>query len=294
MIEFFANIFGYILNFIYNFVQNYGLAIILFSILLKIVLLPLSIKQQKTMKKTAKIQEEVKKIQDKYKGNPEKLNQETIDLYKRENMSPFSGCLSAILQLILILSMFYLVRSPLTHMRQIEPTLIENYTNEIKAEMPEEESKNMVYPEMAIIKSANSKLHSGEELSEEKKADYEKMYLNMEFLGLDLSNVPSQDMSNPKVFIIPALYVISSFISIQLSTNMNKPKDESKAEKTELDAVASANKSMMWFMPIMSISIALIAPLGLALYWLINNILMTVERLILNKVIKDEEEKPNA
>ena len=94
MIEFFANIFGYVLNFIYNIIQNYGLAIILFSILIKLVLLPLSIKQQKTMKKSAKIQEEVKAIQDKYKNNPEKLNQETLALYKRENMSPFSRMLN--------------------------------------------------------------------------------------------------------------------------------------------------------------------------------------------------------
>ena len=125
MIEFFADIFGYLLNFLYGFIQNYGIAIIVFSIILKIILLPLSIKQQKTMKKTTKIQEEVRKIQDKYKNNPEKLNQETIELYKRENMSPFSGCLSAIIQLILILAMFYLVRSPLTHMKKVEPALIE-------------------------------------------------------------------------------------------------------------------------------------------------------------------------
>ena len=82
MFEFFANIFGYILNFLYELVKNYGLALIIFSILLKLAMLPLSIKQQKTMKKSTKIQEEVSKLQDKYKNNPEKLNQEIMDLYK--------------------------------------------------------------------------------------------------------------------------------------------------------------------------------------------------------------------
>ena len=71
-------------------------------------------KQQKTMKKTAKIQAELKKIQEKYKNNPEKLNTETINLYKRENMSPFGGCLSGILQIVILFAVFYLVRSPLT------------------------------------------------------------------------------------------------------------------------------------------------------------------------------------
>lgn len=294
MIEFFADIFGYVLNFLYGFIQNYGLALIVFSVILKLVLLPLSIKQQKTMKKSTKIQEEVRIIQDKYKNNPEKLNQETLELYKRENMSPFSGCLSAILQIILILAMFYLVKSPLAHMKKVEPALIENYTNELKASLSEDEKKNLVYPEITLIKEATSKLNSDEELSEEQRQDYEKLYINMEFLGLDLSSVPSKDLSDPKVFIIPALYVISSFISIRLSSNIGKKKEDGKEEKTELDAVASANKSMMWMMPIMSISIALIAPLGLALYWLVNNILMTLERLILNKFFEGKEDEKNA
>ena len=82
MISFFANLFGYVLNFLYQLIHNYGLAIILFSIVLKVVMLPISIKQQKTMKKSAKIQAKMREIQDKYKNNPEKLNQETIELYK--------------------------------------------------------------------------------------------------------------------------------------------------------------------------------------------------------------------
>ena len=69
MISFFANIFGYFLNFLYMNIGNFGIAIILFSIIVKIVLLPITIKQQKNMKKTAKIQEKLKDIQDKYKNN---------------------------------------------------------------------------------------------------------------------------------------------------------------------------------------------------------------------------------
>ena len=122
----------------------------------------------------------------------------------------------------------------------------------------------------------------------------------MEFLGLDLSKVPTEDLGDLKVLIIPALYVISSFISIKLSTSTTnkKKKDEkligdgkeTKVEE-EYDAMEQANKSMSWFMPLMSISIACIAPLGLALYWLVNNILMIFERLFLNKFFKDEKEE---
>ena len=86
MIAFFANIFGYVLNFIYNIVNNYGVAIIIFSIFVKVLMIPISIKQQKTMKKSTKIQEKMKEIQFKYKNNPEQLNQATMELYKSENI----------------------------------------------------------------------------------------------------------------------------------------------------------------------------------------------------------------
>ena len=72
MIAFFAKIFGFVLNFIYEIVNNYGIAIILFSLLVKLIMIPISIKQQKTMKKSVKIQEKMKEIQFKYKNNPEK------------------------------------------------------------------------------------------------------------------------------------------------------------------------------------------------------------------------------
>lgn len=289
MIDFFAGIFGYVLNFIYEIFKNYGLAIILFSILVKLIMIPLSISQQKSMKKSVKIQEKTREIQEKYKNDQAKINQEVMELYKKENMSPFSGCLTAILQIVLLFSIFYLVRSPLTHMIKLDPQVIENYVTEVKEESAENGDK-ISYPEIAVIKSAREKLKD-EELDKEKKAEYEKIAINMDFLGLDLTNVPTQDMSNPTVFVIPVLYVISSFISIRISNNMNKKKTEGKEEeKADADPMANASKSMMWFMPIMSISIAIIAPLGLALYWLVSNILMIVERLIMDKLIKDEEE----
>ncbi len=90
MFEFFANIFGYILAFLYNIVNNYGLAIILFTVIIKLLLLPLSIKQQRTVKKSTELQEKMKVIQFKYKNDPEKMNQEIMNLYRSEKMSPFS------------------------------------------------------------------------------------------------------------------------------------------------------------------------------------------------------------
>ena len=226
------------------------------------------------MKKTEKMQAELKSLQFKYKNDPEKLNKEMMDLYKRENMSPFSGCLSSIVQLILILAVFYLVRSPLTFMKKVDTNVINDYTSKL------EQRTN--YPEVQIIKEFGS---SDEAIS-----------LNMNFLGLDLSSVPSANLRDFKTLIIPLLYVISSVISVRLTMNLQTKKASKEEiqtenkEETEMDMLQSTNKSMSYMMPIMAFSISLVAPLGLALYWLMSNILMIIERLFLDRIFKKEEE----
>lgn len=296
MFQFFANIFGYLLKLLYNLVNNYGIAIILFTVITKLILLPMSIKQQKTMKKSNKMQEKLKIIQFKYKNDPEKMNQEMMNLYKSENMSPFSGCLTSIIQMLLILSIFYLVRSPLTYMEKMPADKINQYVGQLQ-EAGIEVSK--VYPEIDLIREYNFLKEKNPEDSE-----VEKLNLQMNFFGLDLSKIPQQNMSDYTVYIIPVLYILSSFISIRLTTSMQQKKQqeskdrglitdgeteetEKKEETNELDTVMQTNKMMSWMMPIMSISIAFVAPLGLALYWLVSNILMIAERLVLDKAIKD-------
>lgn len=302
-----SDLFGYLLNILYNVFNNYGIAIILFSIILRIILVPITISQQKSMKKTSKIQKETQEIQKKYKNNQEKLNQEIMELYKREKMNPFSGCLSAIIQIVIILSVFWLVSQPLTHMKHVqESDIYKEYTKKV-----EESSNKSSYKEIAIINAAETdyqeitnnlqkdEIEDKEQL-ENKRNELENLRLNMSFLGLDLSKVPTQSLNDYKVYIIPVLYVISSFISIKMTTNMQNNRDKNKEESdkredsNELEAMQNMNKSMTYMMPIMSVSIALIAPLGLALYWLISNVLMIIERVIIQKIMNSKEEKENA
>lgn len=304
MISFFANIFGYLLNIIYELIKNYGLAIILFSILLKLILLPLTIKQQKSMKKSQKVQGKVKEIQDKYKNNPEKMNQEIMDVYKKENLSPFSGCLSSIIQIVLLFGMFYLVRSPLTYMKKMDNDTIAKFKDQIVLEQGEN-SVSTTYPEISIIKYINNKIDNKEETNEnseneeqgEKLDIKEDLYINMNFLGLDLSSIPGENYGDLKVFIIPILYIISSLVSIKLTqaqTEKMMQKDNKKEEnKEEPDMTAQMNKIMVWMMPILAVSVSLVAPLGLALYWLVNNILMIGERIVIDKFVMSKEEEEN-
>lgn len=104
--------FGFVLFQIYNFVQNYGVAVILFTILVKFCILPLNIKQTKSMREMQALQPELQKLQKKYKNNPEKLNQETMKLYKLYNVSPMAGCLPLLIQLPIIYALFGALRDP--------------------------------------------------------------------------------------------------------------------------------------------------------------------------------------
>jgi len=302
MLSFFANIFGYLLNFLYELVGNYGLAIILFSVVIKLLMTPLSVSQQKSMKKNAKVQGELKQIQFKYKNEPEKMNQEVMDLYKREKMNPFGGCFTAIIQVILLFAVFFMVKQPLTYMEKIDADTINYYIEIVKNN---DLATSQAYEEIAVISEADKireivESNAMENSTTENIKNLDEIVIDMNFLGIDLSKVPTQSLSDWRVYIIPVLYVISSFVSMRLATKMqtstnkkdliegnpeNKPK--------EVDPMEQANKNMSLLMPIMSISISLIAPLGLALYWLMNNILMIVEKIVLNRVLKDEEEKPN-
>lgn len=293
VIAFLAGIFGYLLNLIYGVVNNYGLAIIFFTIAVQIILLPFSIKQQKTMIKNNKIQAKVKELQEKYKNDQVRLGQETMDLYKAEKMSPCSGCLGSILQLILFVSIFYLVRQPLTYMERLDADKINQYVEKYQI------SQQSNYKEIDIIREA-------------KKAGDDSISIDMNFLGIDLSNVPSRNWGDPTVYIIPGLYVISSIISMRITMNAGKKKltkeekEEEERNKREqkalikaddddddFDTVEAMNKQMMFMMPIMAVSVALVAPLGLALYWLINNISSTIQRMIINRFVKSKEEENN-
>ena len=284
MLDFFANLFGYVLNFIYNLTSNYGIAIIIFTILLKIIMLPMTIKQQKSMKKSSEMQVKAREIQEKYSNDPQKMNQEMMELYKNNN--PFGGCFSSILQIIVILSIFFLVSKPLTFMKKIDTNIINDYTKQITEEASESGNKRS-YPEIAIIKKYAN--------------DDDRVYINMNFLGLDLSDIPTENMTDWKVYIIPLLYIITSITSMKMNTKASvkdaekvkeKNKEENKEDgQSQEEMMAEMNKNMGYIMPFMTVSIALIAPLGLALYWFISNILSIIERIVLNKILKDEDNK---
>ncbi|MBC3797762.1 YidC/Oxa1 family membrane protein insertase [Acetobacterium tundrae] len=110
--DFLYNIFGWVLFQIFEIVHNYGWAIIIFTILTKICLLPLNIKQTKSMKDMQRLQPELQKLQKKFKNNKEKLNEETLKLYKTFKVNPAGGCLPLLIQFPILIGLYGTLKSP--------------------------------------------------------------------------------------------------------------------------------------------------------------------------------------
>lgn len=256
--DFIATAMGYIIKVLYDITLNYGIAIILFTIVVKLLTLPLTIKQQKSLLETQKIQPEVEKIQKKYKNDPEKFNMEIAKLYKEKNVNPLSGCLLLLIQFPIIIAMFMVIQQPIKFM----------FRESI--ELPAAYAGN-TYGEVYYIANERPDM------------------LNMNFLGLDLGQVPNHNMSNPVLWIIPVLAGVTTFLSSKITSAQQKKNQGNSETAQQTEAMT---KNMMTFFPIMSAYIAFIVPLGMGLYWLVNNIVTMIIQILVNKSLYKDDNQP--
>ena len=308
MFNFIASLFGYIMKFIYDLVQNYGLAIILFTFLIKIILIPLTIKQQKSLEKTQELQPLMQELQRKYGNDQQRFALEYQKLLKEKNMSMASGmgCTSCLLQLLqfpIIIGLFYMMANPLTHILKLPAEEIDKY----------EQNLNTYYAEQAIEEAQKQAEISGEtltsgEIAEIYSGDYLNGYrytelvvadqenlFNMDFLGINLGDIASQARTNYVLYIIPALCVIVTLVSLQLSSAETKKMQEQmkSSQKDENgEEIPMPNMAVMnIMMPFLTGYIAFIAPQGLGLYWTVNNLLQLIQMFVIRIIKKNKEKK---
>ena len=112
----FFEVFAAVLAWLFEFVQSYGVAIVLLTVLVRLLLLPLSIKQSRSAREMQRLQPELKKIQTKYKGNRQKMNEEVMALYKEHGANPLGGCLPLVAQMPVFIALFYVIRKPLAYL----------------------------------------------------------------------------------------------------------------------------------------------------------------------------------
>ena len=277
---------GWIIQQIYNLVANYGLSIIIFTVLIKLVLIPLNMHSQKAMKKQQKIQPIVAELQEKYKNDQEKLQREMMKLYKENNVSMAGGCLPMLIQMPILIGLYQVIQKPLSYLKGVDWMLQETIDKVYMlrdtfaagtnlANQTEEQLANMSQIQLSTWAT-------------QLNGPTDPWSINFNFLGLDLSHVPStainyimrldfSDLSKIFILIIPLLAVALSILTSKI-TMAQSGQDKAKAD----DKAAGMSKSMMWMMPIMTLFFTFTLPSGLGLYWIISSAIQIIQQLTLN------------
>ena len=267
MISGIANILGWVIRLIYNH-SNYFISIILFTILTKLILLPLYISQIKSTEEMNKVAPMVKKIQEKYKDNKEKQSEELMKIYAEHKVNPVAGCLPALIQIPLILSMFYIVKQPLTYVINMPQEQIVEYTKTYlgKEEVTEKE-----------VKAYEINVANEYDLIDMNVGNY----INLGKAPQDVFNKEESKKAHPIALIVPILSIVFSIVSTKLAQkNSNMTEEQLEMQK-----------SMNVMMPLLSASIAYSMPLALGIYWLLGSILGILQQLFINKFVKNKDDK---
>ena len=272
--DFLATPLGWVMKLIYDLIQNYGLTIIVFTILVKLILLPFAVKQQKSSAKMAVVQPQMMEIQKKYANNQQKMQEELQALYAREGYSPTAGCLPMLIQFPIIIGLYNVIYNPLTHVLGIGKDAIAKAT-EIVSSLGLLGEK--VYSaEPAIINAVQNNPEAFEALGSDVVAQIQGLDLN--FLGISLGDTPT--MAFNLLLLIPILSFASSMLMTVISTrNMN----------TGNDQTATGMKASLYMMPFLSAWICFSVPAGVGMYWTVSNLLSIVQSLVLNKFFNPKE-----
>jgi len=268
MIDAIANLFGAIVRLIYNIVgENYGLSIIIFAVLTKIVLFPINLKQAKTMESMKKISPMEQEIRKKYKGNNEKMGLEIQKLYSENKINPLAGCLPALIQIPIVIAMFYIVKQPLTYIKQVPHKKVVEYVQEKVGEDKKVTKTQIRNYEITI-------------------AD-EKELIDMDFYGVNFGDIPANSVNKtvdkkerPSYYtlIVPVLSLVFSIVQNKITMKKNNLTEEQIEQQ----------KTMNLMLPFLSAYISYIMPLALGIYWLIGNVCSLISQLLIDKLVKDE------
>lgn len=261
---------GYLFKGIYLLVNNYGVTIILFTIAIKLLLLPLNIKQQKSMKKTAALQPKLAKIQEKYAQDKEKLNQETMKLYNEAGVNPMGGCLPTLLQFPILIALYNIIRKPMSYIMMLGQDEILKINEIITGKAGKFSSINQI--DLATkLEGSIDKLSNYVEKSD---------LIDFNFLCFDLSRVPNFEWITQHIeyALIPLLAGGTTYLVSVIS---------SKISGTNANSQAAGNMKMMnVIFPFMTAWFAITLPAGLGLYWTISNLFQIAQMFFLNKVLK--------
>ncbi len=286
MFNFLYGIFGYLFRFLLQFVQHYGLALVIFTVFFRLILLPSTIYQQKSSAKMVRLQPKLRRIREKYQDyNPQernmKIQQETSELYQREGYSTMgASCLPLIIQLPILWGLYGVIRQPLTYVLNLPSNVIQALSDAIKTINESVASGNAAaYIEPSIISNIEAIIEHKPELLTQFAAEIEKIRaFDFTVFGIDLGSIPSACYKES--FFIIAIPVLSGLTSLltSLLTQARQKKANPNMENQQMTGC------MMLSMPLISVWFTWSLPVGMGMYWILSNLLAFIQTLVIGHI----------
>lgn len=290
------NFIGTILNAFSNILSSYLIALLIFAIIIKILLLPFGIKQQKSSIKQAKMRPKEMAIRRKYKGRTDKpttdkMNAEIMELYQKEGYNPAAGCLPSLIQLPIMLLLYNVIMNPLRYLSKLSAATVGALGTKLFE----------LFPESGLDKLLKDGLFTGRDISLIQYITPDTLPAIQSVEGLadftidkmpnfDLFGVSNALASNPSIkqfswlILIPVLNFVVTFVSMKLSKKfMYQPM------QAEQQSANPTMKMMDLLMPVMTTVVAFSVPAAIGIYWMFSGILSSLQQFILYKAMPTPE-----
>ena len=294
--------FAWLVRLLYNLTGSYGMAIILFTVVLKLILLPFQLKSKKSMMRMNRMNGKIQEIQKKYANNQVKMQEEMQKLYQEEGVSPMSGCLWSFLPLPILLALYSIMRQPITHLMMLSNDVVQELVAKITAMGVDMSGIVMMKNGAAVVKDSVTQLQPYGQINLVKAVTehYPEaaagidgwIDLDFNFIGLDLAATPSSVLKTVSFqWAIIGLILIPILAGLfQLLMSIYTMKSQSQD-----GAAAGSMKGMMYMMPLMSVYIGFIMPAALGIYWIAQSVFSLIQEVIMTKFFnKKLEEEENA
>lgn len=270
-----ATPFGWALSGLYQLTDSYLLSIVLLTLIVRLLLLPASVSQQKNSAKQVRLNTKVNKIKQKYAGNQQKIQEETQALYQREGFGAANmGCAPMFVQLIVMLGLYEVIYSPITYVLRFSKEKVAALQTAF--EVVVEGNKNQRGIELQILNKVTENIKGLAGISAEDVSELNTLKDNFMIGGIDLTAQP--DHSNPGLlWIIPILAFLTAMMSSIFMYIKQRKQNPEMAKNPTMGC-------MTFMSPVMSLVFTFMFPAGVGVYWIISNIFSFIQQVVLTYV----------
>lgn len=292
MFDFLYSIFGFLFRILYSFINNYGIALVIFTLFFRLLILPTTIHQQKGSAKTVRMQPKLRRIREKYKDySPQEKNQkiqeETNALYQQEGYNAMSSsCMPLLIQMPILWGLYGVVRNPLKYVLEIPGGLVDKLTIAAKSAL-NLTGNSAAYAESALIGSIDNVLRKIPATAAQFPDAIQKIRdFDFTVLGINLGAIPQfstlknwgDATSEAKVLLLIPLLSFATSMLTSVLTQVRQKKQNPEMENAQMMGC------MMLSMPLMSLWFAMQFPAGMGMYWIFSNIFAFFQTLVLGKI----------